>query len=458
MKRTKILCTLGPASRSPDVLRRMAKAGMNAVRVNTAYGSLEDHARMVEHARSAADVPVMFDIKGPEVRLRCRSGVEVGRNGTVEVGFRGTDPVSFNREFYGQLRVGDVVVLGKGAVTSKVLGKSGGRVKLRLSSRCTLRDGMGVNIPGRRLDLPTLSRRDLQAIRLARELDVEYIALSFTRDAKDVANLRRRLGGSGIGVIAKMENREGVGNIDSILRGCDGIMVARGDLGVELPPEEIPLMQKELIAKCNRMGKISIVATEMLQSMVENPYPTRAETSDVANAILDGADAVMLSAESAVGRHPVEAVKAMSRIAVEVECHLPITPLDEEVHDPISLAISKAVTSIIGTVNVDKIVVATRTGYTAMLISNFRVCKDIIAITDDPKVRRKLHLVYAVQPVEHEYFREKDKVRDIARYCLREGLVKKGDTVLFTAGVYTRKPTTNLVQVHNVGELLECSR
>ncbi len=433
---------------------RMVNAGMNAVRVNTAYGDIGEYDRIIGNVWSVADIPVVLDVKGPEVRLKVGERFKAAKGSEVSVGYGKKEPVRFNRNIIGQLRKGDTVLLDKGRVKSTVTGKRDGRVKLKLSGGCEFRDGLGVNVPGRQLKVKTLSKRDLEVIDYAKKKKVDYIALSFTRDVNDVKALKRRLKGSDIGVIAKIENRVGVDNVEDIILACDGIMVARGDLGVEIPFEEIPLIQKDIIVKCNRMGKISIVATEMMHSMVENPQPTRAETSDVANAIIDGSDAVMLSAESAIGKYPVEAVKAMRDIAVEVECHLELTPLNEEVHDKVSMAISKAVTSIIETIDVDRIVVATHSGYTAMLISNFRVCKDIIAITDDPAVKRKLHLVYAVQPVEHRYFKEKDRVREIARYCLTEGLVRKNDMVLFTAGVYTSKPTTNLVQLHRISELL----
>jgi len=454
MKKTKILCTVGPASNDRRTLKRMFDAGMNAVRLNTAFGTIREYVETMRAAWSVDDIPVLLDIKGPEIRLKCREPSKIPAGGTLKLGFKGSDPVRLNRRIYGQLQVGDAILLNKGKVRTTVIGKKGGHIRIRFKDDCTLKDGGGVNIPGRRLEIPTLSKQDLDVIRMGKRLGADYVALSFTRNVDDVRNLKKELKGTKIGVIAKIENQEGVDNAYHILRECDGVMVARGDLGIEIPPERIPWIQKELIGKCNRMGKISIVATEMLHTMIENPEPTRAETSDVANAILDGADVIMLSGESAIGKYPVEAVKTMSRIAVEVERHLPIKPLDEEIHHKIPLAISKAVTAVIETVDVDKIVVATHTGYTAMLISNFRINKDIIAITDDPTTKRKLHMVYAIQPVEHAYFKNKERVLEIAKYCYKEGLIKKDDLVLFTAGVYTHKPTTNLVEIHRVSELL----
>ncbi|MFH1055868.1 MAG: pyruvate kinase [Candidatus Altiarchaeota archaeon] len=455
MKKTKILCTIGPASIDKSILEKMFKAGMDAVRINTAFNSPPFYRKIVRNVRATADIPILIDVKGPEIRFKVSSDIKVERNSTVSIGFKPGPKPYFNRNIFSKLKVGDTIIFDKGKYSSRIVGRERGLIKVKFNSACLLKNGMGVNVPGRRLDVSTLSKEDLAVIRLAKELDLDYVALSFTRNVEDIKKLKRHLNGTGIGLIAKIENHEGVENVDAIMRSCDGVMIARGDLGVEIPSERIPMIQKDLIGKCNRLGKISIVATEMLQSMVESSQPTRAETSDVANAILDGADAIMLSAESAVGKYPLESVKTMAKIALEVETHMPIKPLDEEAHEKISLAISKAVTSIIDTVDVDKIVVATRTGYTAMLISNFRICKDIIAITNDPKVRRKLHLVYAIQPVEHAYFKKKEKILEIAKYCLKEGLIKKTDLVLFTAGIYTTTPTTNLIEIQKIKDLIE---
>ncbi|MBU0761500.1 MAG: pyruvate kinase [Candidatus Altiarchaeota archaeon] len=453
-KKTKILCTIGPASEGKRVLSKMVKAGMNAFRINTAYGSLKEYERKIKTVWSVARIPVVVDLKGPEVRMKCETSFMAQKGDIVSVGFKPSDKVSFNRSIYSQIHVGDIILLDKGKVKSKIIAKSKGKIKLKLYSHCCFRNGLGVNIPDNKLDIPALSSHDKDVIKLCKRLDVDYVALSFTRDIKDVLELKRRLRGSSVGVIAKIENRQGIQNIDDIIGVCDGVMIARGDLGIEIPFQEIPLVQKDIITRCNSMGKISIVATEMMQSMVENPEPTRAETSDVANAILDGADCVMLSAESAVGKYPIASVKAMAEIALEVETHHPIRPLDEKSHDKVSLAISKAVTSIIETADVDKIVVATHTGYTAMLISNFRICKDIIAITDNSKTCRKMNLVYAVVPVCHSVFKEKDRVVEIAKFCFRKKLVSKNDLVLFTAGLYNKKPTTNIVQLHKMSEIL----
>jgi pyruvate kinase len=455
VKKTKILCTIGPASEGTKVISRMVREGMNGFRINTAYGCVSEYEKKIKAVWSISSIPCVIDLKGPEVRIKCPIPYVAEGGETVTVGFAPSDRISFNRKIYNQIKVGDVVLLDKGRVKSKIVAKSNGRVKLRIFSPCTFRDGLGINIPSKNLVVPTLSEDDLNVLKMCKRLGVDYVALSFTRNLGDVLNLKKALSGSKIGIIAKIENRQGIENIDEILSVCEGVMVARGDLGVEIPYQEIPLVQKDIINRCNRLGKISIVATEMLQSMVDSPKPTRAEISDVANAILDGTDCVMLSEESAKGRYPVESVKAMSDIALEIEMHQhPLKPLDEEAHDSISHAISKAVTSIIETADVDKIVVATHSGYTAMLISNFRMRKDIIALTDSDRTCRKMNLVYAVNPVCHSYFKQKDRVIEIAKFCHKNNLVSKKDLVLFTAGLYNKKPTTNIVQLHKIGEIL----
>lgn len=432
----------------------MVDAGMDAFRINTAYGTIEEYEKICANIWSCADIPAVIDIKGSEVRLNVSKPFQLGRGEIVSIGFGKKNKVSFTRNIISQLKVGDIILLDKGAVKSKLVSKSKDMVNLKLNGVCKFRDGLGVNFPNRNLDIPPLSKKDLNVIKFCKRVGVDYIALSFTRDEQDILALRKALRGTDIGVIAKIENSQGLENIEGIISVSDGVMIARGDLGVEIPSQKIPLLQKDIIVRCNQLGKISIVATEMLHSMVDNPIPTRAETSDVANAVLDGADCVMLSAESAVGKHPVKSVSALTDIALECETHLPCKPLDEQAHDLVSLAISKAVTTILDVVDVDKIVVATHSGYTAMLISNFRVDKDIIALTADKCVRRKLNLVYAVTPIYHPYFRGAHKVRKIGAYLFSKKLLRKNDLVLFTAGGYSQKPSTNTIHLHRVRDLI----
>jgi pyruvate kinase len=453
-KKTKIICTIGPASEKKSILKKMHAAGMNAARINTAHTSAREYRKRVSGIRAVADIPVIIDIKGPEVRITSDKRLELGKGDVFSVGFRQTDSIRFNRDIYDQVRGNDTIMIADGMVKTRVVGKAKRRLRLRCETDSALIEkSRGINIPGRRLNVPLLSEKDKEAIEFAVDRKLDYIALSFTRSKRDILNLKKLVGGDEVGVIAKIENKEGVENIDEIIEHSEGVMVARGDLGVEIPSEKIPIIQKKIIDKSNRNGKISMVATEMLHSMTEKPRPTRAETSDVANAILDGSDAVMLSSESAVGKYPVETVRVMSNIAKEVEEFVPRKQLSYA-RNNVSLAIAHAVNAIIDTINVDRIIVLTKSGYTARLISNFRTQLDVIAITENHRVRRKLELVYGVIPSYHKYFPEKDRLKSVARFCLEKNLVGEGDMVLFTAGVYTQKPSTNLVELHKISEIL----
>lgn len=458
MKKTKILATIGPASNSLSAIAKMRKAGMDAFRINTAYGDITRHETLIQKVWSKADIPAVLDLKGPEIRIKTLLPQQSKKGDIVDVSLLPGKGLSFNRNLKGKLDEGDRIILDKGNALAKVIHTSPKRATLRMLTDCLFRNGIGVNMPGKQLDIPTLSAQDRKAIKMAGDIGVDYLALSFTRNASDVKCLRKRIRGTDMGIISKIEEQGGIDDLDGIIRLSEGVMIARGDLGIEIPYQRIPLIQKDIINRCNRLGKISIVATEMLHSMVENPIPTRAETSDVANAIIDGADCVMLSAESAAGKYPSESVKAMADIACAVETKHPAKSLDERAHDMVSLAISKAVTSIIDTLDVDKIVVLTHTGHTAMLISNFRIMTDIIAVTADERVRRRLEMVHSVTPIMDPGFGDCDRIPKIALYCLEKGHVSKKDMVLFTAGTYSKSPVTNLVELHSIGELLRYER
>jgi len=453
MKRTKILCTIGPASKSKSVLKRMISAGMNGIRINTAHADFPRYEEIVKNVREISDLPIMLDIKGPELRIKTEGKLQLTRGQVLEVGVKKSDKTHFTRDVYDQVEEGDLILLDNGLIRTHVSSKKKGKIILKIQNGGNIEGNKSVNIPNKRMSFPLLSEKDLKAIEFGKEKDVEYISLSFTRDAHDVKTLQKHIKGSGIGIISKIENRQGVLNADEIIKESDGIMVARGDLGSELPPEKIPMIQKDLVIRANKAGKISIVATEMLQSMVENIRPTRAETSDVANAILDGADVIMLSAESAIGKHPVESVRILSSIAAEIESQPTCKTIEVESTEAIPTSIARAVSTIMAGAHVDKIVVATRTGYTAMLISNFRVCSEILALTESEKVKRRLHLAYGVKPIWHPPFPGRNMILRAADYCLKNKLVKTTDTVLFTAGKYINKPSTNTIEIHRINEL-----
>jgi len=455
MKKTKIVCTIGPASFSRQVIKKMFHAGMNGVRVNTAYGTLEQYQSTIEAVRQVADVAVMVDIKGPEIRIRATESKTVSRGDILEVGNDGA-PVYFNHDLSDEMAVNDLVLIDNGKIRAHVVEKSGRKLYLKIVNGGRIENGKGVNIPGKRLSVPTLCPWDLEILKLCKKLDVEYIALSFTRNAKDVENLLGAHKFEG-GVIAKIENSEGVQNAEAILDVASGIMVARGDLGVEIEPEKVPLVQKSLIRMCNQKGKLVITATEMLESMIHQPWPTRAEVSDVANAILDGSDAVMLSGETAVGEYPLEAVKMMSRIANETE-KVVRSNVEDTSYLNISDTVSKAIQRICLSMPVHKVVTLTRSGYTARMIARFRIGQPVIAVAPDLRVKRQLELIFGVQPVLINYLEEKDRVTYVANQLCEMGIVGERETVLVTSAVRTRiKHASNSIEIHKIEELREFS-
>jgi len=456
-KKTKILCTIGPASMKPSIMRRLHRAGMNGVRINTAYGDLNQYAAIVENSQATAEIPVVLDIKGPEVRTRVAKPLKVKRGDELMAGFSGEE-LSFSHNFFDKLRVGDRILIDNGTLETRVRGKERERLRLVVLNDGIIGDRKGVNIPHRRLDLPGLSKRDLKIIDFARRTKVDFLALSFTRKAEDVLNLRELTRSFEPAIVAKIENSEGVRNMEQIIDCADAVMVARGDLGVEMPSERVPLIQKQIIGRCNQMGKIVVTATQMLESMMANPFPTRAETSDVANAILDGSDAVMLSGETSVGRYPVESVTAMSRIAREAETAV-VSKVQAEEFENISTVISDSVRRIAQDMPLDKIVTITRSGYTARMIARFRPKQPLIAVTYAREVRNRLQMVWGVKPLAIERPKAKDLILYVAKILLKKGLVDEDDVILFTAGVRTtQKHSSNLLEIHVVRELLTYRR
>jgi pyruvate kinase len=452
-KKTKMLCTVGPSSFSEETLRKMFKAGMNGVRINTAYGDFDQYESVIERVREIADIPVMIDIKGPEIRIRATQKKVVKKGEILGVGFNGEE-ICFNHNFYDKMDVNDIVYIDNGKIKTRVASKSDRKLNLFFMDNGIIEDGKGVNVPNKPLSVSTFSEKDLELIKFAAKLDVEYVALSFTRDAKDVENLTAQTKSFEGGIVAKIENFEGVKNFEEILNVVDGIMVARGDLGVEIEPEKVPLVQKSIIKNCNQKGKLVVTATEMLESMIHQPAPTRAEVSDVANAILDGTDVVMLSGETAVGQYPVEAVKMMSRIANATENTVKSHVEDYGTFMNISDTISKAIQRISLDMPVDKIVTMTISGYTARMIARFKVAQPIIAVTPKKKVKKQLEMVFGVYPVQVEYRNEKDRIASVANQLHAMKLVDEADIALFTSGVRTKvKHASNSIEIHKISEL-----
>ncbi len=451
MKRTKIICTIGPASISRNTLRKMYRAGMNGARINTAYGTLEQYKMIINRLRELAEIPIIIDLKGPEIRLKAKGKKTVNKGDVLEVGKN--EKTSFNNDIYDRLDIGDSVLIDNGRLRTQVLEKQKGVLKLLAATSGEIDDGKGVNIPHKKLAIPTLSSKDVEIIDFAKENDVEFIALSFTRNVQDVNSLKKEANGFKGAIIAKIENSEGVDKSSEILDVADGIMVARGDLGVEIEPEKVPHVQKSIIRECNQRGQLVVTATEMLESMTYQPIPTRAEVSDVANAILDGTEATMLSGETAVGQYPVESVLMMSRIANETEKTVE-SHIEDEGFINISDTISKSIQRICQEMPIDKVVTLTRSGYTARMISRFKILQPIIAVTPDKRVKKQLELSFGVYPVQIDYLKEDDHILATANKLHSISLIRDQDTILFTAAFRSSKPhSSNLIEIHNVREL-----
>lgn len=474
LRKAKIVCTIGPASESVETLKKLIEAGMNVARLNFSHGSHEEHAARIVNIREASrqtgkSVAILLDTKGPEIRT---GSLEVDAVELIE-GNRivlTTEDVAGNaervsityRELPADVTVGDTILIDDGLIGLTVEEVRPTEIDCLIKNGGTLKSKKGVNVPGVSINLPGITEKDAQDIEFGIKQGVDFIAASFVRKAADILEIRQILEqhGASIDIIAKIENQEGVDNVDEILVVSDGIMVARGDLGVEIPAEEVPLVQKQLIKKCNELAKPVITATQMLDSMQRNPRPTRAEASDVANAIFDGTDAIMLSGETAAGKYPVESVETMDRIALRAEQELNYREiLLKQVtmkHVTITDAISQAVASAALDLNAAAIITATESGHTARMVSKFRPKAPIVAVTPHAGVIRRLALVNGVYPVLGEIAHTTDEMLDRSvQESLQSGYVRHGDLVVITAGVPVREVgTTNLMKIHVIGDIV----
>jgi pyruvate kinase len=453
LKKTKIICTLGPASSSKQTIKKMFQAGMNGARINTAYGNLTQYQSVIETVREIAEIPIIIDIKGPEIRIRASKPKVITKGDTLETGFSGEE-VSFNHDFYDEIEVNNELFIDNGKIRTRVVEKKDRKLRLLSLDSGIIEDGRGVNIPNKHLSVQTFPEKDLEIIEFAKRHDVEYMALSFTRNADDVKCLSQTHGFEG-GIIAKIENYEGVQNSEKILDVASGLMVARGDLGVEIEPEKVPLVQKSLIKLCNQKGKLVVTATEMLESMINQPNPTRAEVSDVANAILDGSDAVMLSGETAVGQYPIDAIEMITRIANETEKAVK-SKIDDTQFINISDTISRAIQRICQSMPINKVIPLTRSGYTARMIARFKIEQPIIAVTSEVKIKKQLELIFGVYPVLINYREEDDRILAVANKLHEMQLINDEETALFTEAVRTTmEHASNSVEIHKIKELRE---
>lgn len=473
MRKTKIVCTIGPATNSVAMIKELILAGCNVCRLNFSHGSHETHAESIALIRQAAqelnkDVAILLDTKGPEIRtidvengaVELEAGKEIVLTSTPILGNEKRVAITY-AGLAADVYTGSRILIDDGLIELQVLRVEKGDIVCTIVNGGTLKNKKGVNVPGVKMNLPGITEKDAEDIVFGIEQQVDFIAASFVRKAEDIYDIRRILERhrSDIHVIAKIESEEGVDNIEEILEVSDGIMVARGDLGVEIPAEDVPLIQKRLIYKCNFKGKPVITATQMLDSMQRNPRPTRAEASDVANAIIDGTDAIMLSGETASGKYPVESVQTMARIAERTEISLSSKKRDGEdsvakktITDVISQSVSNAAVDL----RASAILAPTESGFTARMISKYRTNVPVIAVTPHERVMRKLMLAWGVYPVKGFIHKNTDEMLEGAvEAALEQGYVKRGDLIVITAGVPIREPgTTNMMKIHVIGEMV----
>jgi len=473
MRKTKILATLGPATKDVVTIKQMIKNGMNAARVNFSHGTYESHTEiinMLKQAREEMNKPIalVLDTKGPEIRIKSfeqdkiylEQGAEFTLTTRDVVGNQDIVSVTYE-DLPKDLQVGSRVLIDDGLLELKVIDLTKTDVKCQLINSGFISSRKGVNIPDVYVNLPSLTDQDIEDIKFGIKMDFDFIAASFVRTATDITNIKKVLednGGAHIHIIAKIESREGVDNIESILHVADGIMVARGDLGVEIPPEEVPIVQKSLIRACNQVGKPVITATHMLESMVSNPRPTRAEANDVANAIYDGTDIIMLSGETASGQYPSESVAMMARIATQVELSFDYRKKTSygNLSNNITNAISVAAVTTAADLGAACIVPITDSGFASRMVSRCRPACPILAVTADARVCRQLNLSWGCIPVLSEPFIGDSEVFDIAEeMSMKTKLAKPGETIVSVAGVPVGiAGTTNTMKVRTVGNVL----
>jgi pyruvate kinase len=469
MRRTKIVATIGPASRDPKVLERLLEAGVNVVRLNFSHGSHEDHSAVIGSVREIAartkrTVALLQDLSGPKIRTgKLRGGAIELRDGarvaiTIDETIEGTperisttyDPLPRD------VRRGDKILLDDGNLELRVLEAKAEEVACEVVHGGTLKSNKGMNLPGAKLSAPALTEKDQRDLAFGVQNGVDYVALSFVRQAADVEQCKAliRSHGGRTPVIAKIEKREAVDDLPQILEATDGVMVARGDLGVELSTEEVPTLQKRIIEMANGAGKVVITATQMLESMIENPRPTRAEASDVANAILDGTDAIMLSAETATGRYPVQAVETMARIAGYTEENYGFRAPARVTGGSASMvarSLARVASTVAEELDCKLIVAFTESGATARLLSAFRPRVPVVGITPHAEPYRRLALWWGVVPLLSTAIPTTDEMIVRGEVLLKqEGLASPGDTVLMLAGQSQSAGATNMLRVHTI--------
>ena len=475
MRMTKIICTLGPAVDDENKLEQLILAGMDVARLNFSHGTHDEQRSRtdrVKKIREKLNIPValLLDIKGPKIRLgKFEKDEVILQNGNefvlVNENILGTEDRSTisHKQLYKDVKVGTIILINDGLVEIEVQKVVGKEIHCKILNGGAISNNKGVNVPETDTHLPSITEQDIEDIKFAIENEFDFIACSFVRKASNVIEVREilnRYGGQDIMIISKIENREGVNNFDEILKVSDGIMVARGDLGVEIPTEEVPIVQKMIIKKCYKSGKPVITATQMLDSMIKNPRPTRAEASDVANAVYDGTSAIMLSGESAIGKYPIESVKTMVRIAQMAEQSIDygskLATIQNNMVENVTNAISYATCAIALQLKASAIISSTQSGQTARMISRFRAYCPIIATTSNPRVQRQLCISWGVIPLLVKDASIVEEMFEIGvKKALEIKLVKQGDIIVITAGGPVGiAGTTNLLKVQTVGNTL----
>jgi pyruvate kinase len=470
MRKTKIVATIGPASDSPEIIKKFIQAGVEVFRLNFSHGDQEYHANVFNLIREISSslkkpVAILQDLQGPKLRvgILAQEGIMLSKGDEVllKLAEKSDDPKVIpikEKELIDALRPNASVMLADGLIELKVLEKRDNEVLCKVVNGGKLESKKGINVPNITINIPSVTSKDIDDIMFGIKLGVDFIAVSFVRKAADVLQVKNILEASrvNIPVIAKVEKHEAVENIDDIVLASDGVMVARGDLGVEIPLEEVPIVQKTIIEKCNRLGKPVITATQMLDSMIRNPRPTRAEVSDVANAIFDGTDAIMLSGETAIGEYPVESILTMAKIAEYTESQLKYSDIlrkraEFSTNSPTD-AIGYATCEIAQRLGAKAIITSTQSGYTARMVAKYRPAQPIIAVTPDERVQRRLLLFWGINPLTTRIYKTTDEMIEASvQASLEAGFIRKGDTVILTGGIPVGiGGTTNFLKVHQV--------
>lgn len=472
MQKTKMIFTIGPASDTEEVLKKFIQIGMSAARLNFSHGTHETHKEkidLIKKVRNDLNSPtaIILDIKGPKIRTHnfINDGVELYENDEFSficddeiLGDNKKCTVSY-RELYKDVKPGGEILVDDGLLRFKIKDVVGKEIKCIVTVGGTIKNHKGVNVPNVKIHLPSITEKDKEDLIFGCENKIDFVAASFIRKASDIKDVRDVLkahGGDYIQIIAKIENQEGVDNIDEIIEASDGIMVARGDMGVEIPIEKVPIIQKNIIRKCNEAGKIVITATQMLDSMIRNSLPTRAEACDICNAIFDGTDAVMLSGESASGSYPIEAAEMMSRISIETEANLDYNYLNKRLKEPsltsFSEAISYSACRSSNLLHAKAVVAATKSGATAKLISKYRPKCPIIAITPYDEVRMGLNLNFGIFPTKCEVFTTTDEILiEAKKVATKLSIAEKGDDIIVAAGMPSATTGgTNMLKIEKI--------